>query len=200
MALDTSDPRFKKALLIVMLAGGLAYGYHTYMFGPQQEKIDKVAGELEDLESKLDIARIIVQSQDTVLLRRTLEQRNQELELVESLLPESEDISELLEQLTRVADRIGVKSALFEPGPPVQHELYQERPYKVTLHGGYHQVAMFLSDVASLPRIIKPSGLSIVREKNRERPEKEVPTARMTLTTFLLIKSPGKTTGDEKSK
>ena len=132
-------------------------------------------------------ARNIVEASDTAFLRLQLERRTEELEMIKSLLPTQENLSELLERMTHVADRTGVKAALFQPATPIQHEMYQERPYKVTLRGGFHETAVFLSEVASLPRIIKPSGLSLVRKSGRETGEEDILTAEMTLTTYLLV-------------
>ena len=105
---------------------------------------------------------------------------------------------DLLEQVTRTAFRLGVKFALFEPRPPIQHELYQERPYAVTLRGGYHQTAMFLADVSSLAQIIKPSGMSMVRESREGLDEGETLTAELTLTTYLMVASPSQATQQER--
>ena len=190
MAFNLSDPKVQKSLLIILLVGGLAYVYHGYVYGPKLEEIEKVSAELKKVETEVAHARAIVEASDTAFLRQQLERRSEELELIKSLLPTRENLSELLEQVTHVADRTGVKAALFEPVTPIQHEMYQERPYKVTLRGGFHETAMFLSEVASLPRIIKPSGLSLVRKARREPGEEEILTAEMVLTTYLLVQRP----------
>ena len=187
MAVSLSDPKVQKSLLIILLLGGMAYGYHGYVYGPKMEKIEKVSAELKKVETEVAYARTIVEASDTAFLRQQLERRTEDLELIKSLLPTQENLSELLERVTHVADRTGVKAALFEPATPIQHEMYQERPYKVTLRGGFHETAVFLSEVASLPRIIKPSGLSLVRKTRRETGEEEILTAEMTLTTYLLV-------------
>lgn len=190
MAFSLSDPKVQKSLLIVLLIGGLGYLYQGYYYGPKLEEIEKVSAELRKVETELAYARNIVEVSDTASLRQELERRSEELELIKLLLPTRENLSELLEQVTHVADRTGVKAALFEPATLIQHEMYQERPYKVTLRGGFHETAMFLSEVASLPRIIKPSGLSLVRKARREPGEEENLTAKMTLTTYLLVQEP----------
>jgi len=166
------------------------------------EEIGKASAELLNVESEVATARIIAQASDTTDLRLELVRRTEELELIKSLLPTSENLSELLEQVTHVADRSGVKPALFEPAAPIQHEMYQERPYRVTLRGGFHETAKFLSEVASLPRIIKPTGVSMVRKKRKGEGELEDKslTAQMTLTTYLLVQSSAKTEQKDKKR
>ncbi|MBN2287996.1 MAG: type 4a pilus biogenesis protein PilO [Candidatus Glassbacteria bacterium] len=200
MAIDTSDPKIQKSLFVMLVVIGLGYLYYAYMYGPKVEEITKALSELKKVESELDEARAFVESSDTAFLRVQLDRTSQELDLIKSLLPTSENLAELLEQVTHVADRTGVKSALFEPSAPVQHEIYQERPYKVTLRGGFHETAMFLSEVASLPRIIKPSGLSMVRKARKGPEEEELLTAQMVLTTYLLVEKPPETKQEVKKK
>ncbi len=202
MAIDTSDPKVQKSLLIILVLCGLGYGYYSYIFKPKVEEIGKASAELLNVESEVATARIIAQASDTTDLRLELVRRTEELELIKSLLPTSENLSELLEQVTHVADRSGVKPALFEPAAPIQHEMYQERPYRVTLRGGFHETAKFLSEVASLPRIIKPTGVSMVRKKRKGEGELEDKslTAQMTLTTYLLVQSSAKTEQKDKKR
>ena len=187
MAVSLSDPKVQKSLLIVLLICGMAYVYYGYVYGPKMEKIEKVSAELKKVEAEVAFARNIVEASDTAFLRQQLERRTEELELIKSLLPTQENLSELLERVTHLADRTGVKATLFQPATPIEHEMYQEHPYKITLRGGFHETAVFLSEVASLPRIIKPSGLSLVRKSGSETGEEDILTAEMTLTTYLLV-------------
>jgi type IV pilus assembly protein PilO len=190
MALDTSDPKIQKSILVIFVLCLAGYLYFAYAYEPKTAEVAKVKSELQKVETELAGARDFVENSDTALLRLNLERTTEDLELIKSLLPTSENLSELLEQVSRVADRAGVKSALFEPGTPIQYEMYQERPYKVTLRGGFHETAIFLSDVASLPRIIKPSGLSLLRMARKDREDADILTAKMTLTTYLLTDKP----------
>jgi len=204
MAVSLSDPKVQKVILVIFAVGLVGYLYYEYFFKSKAEEIEKVAAELIKVDFELKTARAIVQASDTVLLRQQLERSKEELDLISGLLPSSENLPALLEQVTRVADRSGVKSALFEPAAPIQHEIYQERPYKVTLRGGFHETALFLSEVASLPQIIKPAGLSMVRKVRRpaEQPRAEEKSliAEMTLTTYLLIEAPKETAGKNAKK
>ncbi len=190
MAISTSDPKVQKALLVILMAGGLAYAWFTYMFQPKQEELDTLEQQVQRVETDLATARAIVQAADTAALRDELEKRSRELELAEALLPREENLPRLLQEVTLEADRQGLKFALFEPKPPVQHELYQERPYQVTLRGGYHQTAAFLSDVAGLRQIVKPTALRLTREDNPEDEAGETVSASMTLTTYLMVPAP----------
>ncbi len=190
MAISTSDPKIQKALLVILLACGAAYAWFAYVFQPKQEEITQIEAEVTRVETDLATARAIVQAADTAALRAELENRIRELDLAESLLPREENLPRLLQEVTLEADRLDLDCSLFEPKPPVQHELYQERPYQMTLRGGYHQTAAFLSNVAGMRQIVKPAGLRLTREVGTESQPGETVSASVLLTTYLMIPAP----------
>lgn len=189
MAISTSDPKIQKALLVILLACGAAYAWFAYVFQPKQEEITQIEAEVTR-ETDLATARAIVQAADTAALRAELENRIRELDLAESLLPREENLPRLLQEVTLEADRLDLDCSLFEPKPPVQQELYQERPYQMTLRGGYHQTAAFLSNVAGMRQIVKPAGLRLTREVGTESQPGETVSASVLLTTYLMIPAP----------
>ena len=190
MAINVSNPKFQRAMLIVLFVAAACYGYWMYIFQPRREKVTLVETELNGVTSNVNTARSLVQAADTVLLVEELAKRERELKMAEELLPEKENLPGLLDEVTRMGQANGIEFALFEPKTPIQYEQYQERPYALTIRGGYHQTARFLSEVASLTQIVKPTKLSLVRDKRETPTEGETLTADLTLSTYLLIKGP----------
>jgi type IV pilus assembly protein PilO len=190
MGIDTGNPKVQKTLVALLLLGGLGYAYFTYVFTPRRERTVQIEQELTRARSSLAAAQAVVQAADTLLLLSELEKRTAELALVEALLPVEENLPGLLKEISLLGDREGVEFALFQPAATVQHELYQERPYKVTLRGGYHQTAAFLSEVSGLPQIVKPAGMKMVRDTRADKTPGETVTAELTLTTYLLVPAP----------
>ena len=190
MAFDTSDPKVQKALLVVLVLAGGCYGYWMYILGPKREAVAKAEQEFAAVASSVESARAVVTAGDSVALRMELEKRQKELQLAQKLLPDRENLPVLLRAITRTGELNNLDFTLFEPQTPIQHELYQEQPYKVQLRGGYHQTARFLSEVAGMDMIVKPTSLSMVRDNSQNKPEGETLTADVTLTTYLLIQAP----------
>lgn len=200
MAFNTSDPKFQKALLIMLVLAGGCYGYWMYILGPQNEAVAKAERELTTVTGSVENARALVTASDTVALRLELEQRLHELELARQLLPDKENLPVLLRSITRTGELNNLDFALFEPQAPIQHSLYQERPFKVTIRGGYHQTARFLSEVADLDLIVKPTSLSMVRDTRDNVSGGGTLTAEVTLTTYLLIPAPASSADEQKGQ
>ena len=187
MAINFSDPKIQKISLVVLIVLAGLYGYYEYVFAPKREAFSQIRTKLENLETQVNDARAVVAQNDTTELRLELERVTKELALVESLLPTNEDLPKLLESVSRVAMRNGVKSAMFEPSAPIQHELYRELPYKMMVRCGYHQLASFLADVSSFHRVIKPTGVSLSRETSNDQVnEGRTLVADVTLTTYIM--------------
>lgn len=200
MAINFSDPQVQKVSLVVMIVLAGLYGYYEYVFAPKNEAFSQTRAKLETLETQVSDARAVVERNDTTAMRLELEKATNELQLVESLLPGEEHLPVLLESVSRVAMRNGVKSALFEPATPIQHELYRELPYKMMVRCGYHQLASFLADVSSFQRVIKPTGVSLSRETSDEQINEGLTlVAEVTLTTYIMA-GPNSENGKKKNE
>ncbi|AHE66710.1 type 4a pilus biogenesis protein PilO [Legionella oakridgensis] len=69
-------------------------------------------------------------------------------------LPTQNEMPGLLEDISKTGIASGLTFELFAPQPEVQHDFYIELPIKITVVGNYHQLAVFLSRVAAMSRIV----------------------------------------------
>ena len=91
---------------------------------------------LEKLKTQLDDMR--------EMLRQLLRQ-----------LPGKTEMPELLDDVSRSALSAGLEVQLFKPGPEtIQDGFYAEKPIALRMLGNYHQFGTFISNVASLPRVV----------------------------------------------
>ena len=91
---------------------------------------------LEKLKTQLDDMR--------EMLRQLLRQ-----------LPGKTEMPELLDDVSRSALSAGLEVQSFKPGPEaIQEGFYAERPIALRMLGNYHQFGTFISNVASLPRVV----------------------------------------------
>ncbi|AWN73752.1 type 4a pilus biogenesis protein PilO [Legionella anisa] len=69
-------------------------------------------------------------------------------------LPEKNQMPGLLEDISKTGVASGLRFELFAPQPEVVHDFYVERPIKISVVGTYFQLAMFISRVAEMNRIV----------------------------------------------
>jgi len=69
-------------------------------------------------------------------------------------LPTETEMPGLLEDISKTGIASGLTFELFAPMPEIQHDFYIELPIKINVVGSYHQLAVFLSRVAKMDRIV----------------------------------------------
>ena len=109
-----------------------------------------------------DSAKRILASGTVDDLRRKLEGYRVSLELMRRLVPDRNEVANLMDEISTRAKIRGVQVANFQPLPrepgPAPFETYK---YQYSVIGRYDQLGEFLSDVASLQRIIVPVDLNL---------------------------------------
>ena len=69
-------------------------------------------------------------------------------------LPGETEIPSLIVDVSQTGLASGLQEKLFQPQPEIPRDFYAEKPIKIRLSGGYHEIANFVSGVAALPRIV----------------------------------------------
>jgi type IV pilus assembly protein PilO len=76
-------------------------------------------------------------------------------------LPQKNEVADLLIDISRTGLVNGLEFELFKPEAERPVDFYAELPITMKVTGNYHQFAGFVSDVASLPRIVTLHDLSM---------------------------------------
>jgi type IV pilus assembly protein PilO len=79
-------------------------------------------------------------------------------------LPGETEIPSLIVDVSQTGLAAGLQEKLFQPQPEVPRDFYAEKPIKIRLSGGYHEIANFISGVAALPRIVTLHNINITPE------------------------------------
>jgi type IV pilus assembly protein PilO len=69
-------------------------------------------------------------------------------------LPSRTEVAELLVDISQTGIENGLEFELFRPESERPAEFYAELPIKIKVAGDYHEFGRFVSDIASLPRIV----------------------------------------------
>ena len=76
-------------------------------------------------------------------------------------LPGETEIPSLIVDISQTGLAAGLQEKLFQPQPEVPKDFYAEKPITISLSGGYHEIANFVSGIASLPRIVTLRDINI---------------------------------------
>ena len=79
-------------------------------------------------------------------------------------LPGETEIPSLIVDVSQTGLASGLQETIFQPQPEVPRDFYAEKPIKIRLSGGYHEIANFVSGVAALPRIVTLHDINITPE------------------------------------
>jgi type IV pilus assembly protein PilO len=80
-------------------------------------------------------------------------------------LPGETEIPSLIVDISQTGLAAGLQEKLFQPQSEIPKDFYAEKPIKIQLSGGYHEMANFVSGVAALPRIVTLHDINITPEE-----------------------------------
>ena len=83
-------------------------------------------------------------------------------------LPGETEIPSLIVDISQTGLAAGLQEKLFEPQSEIPKDFYAEKPIKIQLSGGYHEIANFVSGIAALPRIVTLHDITITPENTTE--------------------------------
>ena len=169
------------AAVLVTLAAALFYREHRRRDG----EVQQLERRLEQLEAGNERARNLVPEGTTQLASR-LRRYADDIARLEQLIPRNEEVPALLESLAAEARRSGLGDLAFmRPGEGEANPFYTKRSYEVSVVGGYHEVARFLTAVASLPRIVTPMELEMTSIPDPALEEDPAVRAHFRIETFV---------------
>ena len=79
-------------------------------------------------------------------------------------LPGETEIPSLIVDISQTGLASGLQEKLFQPQAEIPKDFYAEKPIKIQLSGGYHEIAKFVSGIAALPRIVTLHDINITPE------------------------------------
>ncbi len=159
------------SLMLILLAG--LFGYIAYSgsvisglglsgLKQQKERIAAIKDTVTHLEAQTDSAKQVLARGTMEDLRRRLDEYRASLGLLRRLVPEQNEVPNLLDDMSTRAKIRGVELAEVTPQPvepgPVPFDTHR---YNIRVLGHYDRIGEFLADIASLQRIVVPSNLTL---------------------------------------
>jgi type IV pilus assembly protein PilO len=158
-------------LLTLLLAGIVGYSAYTGavidMVGikglsAQRQRVVAVRDTIARLEAATDSAKKELARGSVADVRKRLESYRSSLLLLRRLVPERNEVPNLLDDISTRSKIRGVTLSQVVPQPveagPAPFDTYS---YNMSVIGRYDAIGQFLADVASLQRIIVPYNLTV---------------------------------------
>jgi type IV pilus assembly protein PilO len=158
-------------MLVILLAGITGYIAYTGAvietaglsgLAAREERVVAMRDTLGQLQASTDSAKRELARGSVEDLRKRLETYRGSLSLLRRLVPERNEVPNLLDDISSRSRIRGVTLATVVPLPvetgPAPFNTYR---YNMSVIGRYDQIGQFLADVASLQRIIVPYDLSL---------------------------------------
>ena len=162
MAIGANMTKREQTLAGIGLAAVLVLGaYWYFLYKPKAAELATIQVHVDSLDRKNQQAKADIAQGSLQKLRAQSAEYEQSLKVMRQLVPRSNEVPALLEDISTAARRVGLDLATVEPMPVLPGEQFDTYRYKLAVIGGYHPVGQFLSNVGSLNRIIAPVTMAI---------------------------------------
>lgn len=155
----------RKAVFFVLLLGVAFVGYR-YMIKPANRHLAQAKWRVQMKMAKLaEFEQATAATED---LAKQLEELQEAIEFFESKLPPTDQIHEVLEQVTLIAQKQGLKPKTIRTLSKKNNSGYIEQPLKIELEGNFNSFYSFLLELEKLPRIMKIRELKLNKQLKNE--------------------------------
>ncbi len=143
---------------LVSLVGSVAF----FLLQPRYERLKRYERENDKFEKQFNASG----DNETVLKRYAARLKKADENLKEALtrLPEKNEISSLLTNISETGQDVGLEFLLFQPETEIEKDLYIEIPVSITVKGAYHDIGMFFDGVSNLPGIVNIKDIRMVAQ------------------------------------
>jgi len=177
MAIGANMTKKEQTLAAIGLAAVVLLGaYWYFLYKPKAAELAVTQAHVDSLDKRNQQARADIAQGSLIKLRAQSAEYEQSLRVMRQLVPRTNEVPALLEDISTAARRVGLDLATVEPMPVLPGEQFDTYRYKLAVIGGYHPVGQFLSNVGSLNRIIAPVTMQIklhpIADKTKARVKK----------------------------
>ena len=154
---------FRQAIFFALLLGVAAAGYQ-FMIKPANQSLAEARQRVDGNRAKLvDFEEATAKAED---LNKQLGQLQEAIRFFESKLPSTSEIHKVLEQVTVIAQRQGLKPKSIRTMEKKNNSGYIEQPLRMELEGDFNAFYSFLLELEKLPRIMKVRKLDLKKDKD----------------------------------
>ena len=160
MPLIPDDPKQKQALAVIAVSLVVLYFANSLWYTGATEAVEAQEGCVENMQAQNRTAQALAirAGQDTEE-RMALYERH--IAQLERLIPESAEVPALMDEISTVEREVGVTVDMMRPEAEEPGDFYTKQTFEMRVFGEFHDVARFLTRIASLSRILTPIDVSV---------------------------------------
>ena len=147
-------------MLVFLLVGAVLFGiFYFVIYSPTQDEIASIVVQSEQLQEEIRKAE---RNQDKLKKLEEEKALNEKiLEDLKGILPENEEVSQILRRIQAIASNARLKTSTFTFGAKTNREIYLEWPIAITLEGNYHNLGIFFDQVSRMKKIFNIDRLQL---------------------------------------
>lgn len=179
-------PWYGQIGLFLVLSAGATGAFYNWYAVPAEQSLEERRVQLAGLEAQIATAQSTADRLPE--FRREIAALEGQLESLRAVLPEEQEVADLLRLVQGMATQSNLRIRGFTPQAVARQQLHMEWPIGLQLEGTYHDLGDFLERVSKFPRIINVGDIQI----SAKDPDGDGATivAECTATTFVLLDEP----------
>jgi type IV pilus assembly protein PilO len=161
MQFPPKSPRDLAYLALCLVFFGGIFAFYTMVYSPKESELAAVQSHIGQLEQSNQRAKAELAKGSVNDLRAQALRYQQNLQLMRQLVPTSNEVPALIEQVSTAARRVNLELDGIDPEPVIAGDQFDTYRYQISVIGDYHALAAFLTNVGSLTRIVAPVNLKL---------------------------------------
>ena len=176
-------PWYGQVGAFVALSLGLAGAFYQFYAKDKMAAIDGQRQQLASLQAEIN--RGLATAKRLPEFRKEVGVLEAQLDRLRAVLPEEQDVADLLRRVQAMATQSNLAIRGFTPQTVSRKTLHAEWPIGLKLEGTYHDLGAFLERVSKFPRIINVGNIKI-KARDSQTAVASI-DAECTATTFVLL-------------
>ena len=157
---------FRAAVIAIVFLVVLGLGVYWFIVKDKAPQLSRVQEEEQQLRLTFENKQRKAANYDAY--KSQLAQIEQSFGTMLRQLPGETEIPSLIVDISQTGLAAGLQEKLFVPQAEIPKDFYAEKPIKIRLTGGYHEIGNFVSGIAALPRIVTLHDINITQEDASE--------------------------------
>ncbi|GAB4536759.1 MAG: hypothetical protein Fur0020_04990 [Thermodesulfovibrionia bacterium] len=193
-------PTYAKVIISLIPSVIIIVLFIILIYSPKKKEIQKLTSAISKLDNEIATGEVKARKLDQ--LKAENELLKTRLAKLQEQLPEEQEVSTLLKEVSELGLKSGLEILLWKPASKNvgAEKLYMEIPVSIEVTTGYHNLGVFFSHISKLPRIVNIKDINLSSSKGGKKGGGNLISAKFTAVTFAGIPPEEKAKLEEEGK